>query len=426
MVTIEQLYEVFLQHPVITTDSRDCPKGSVFFALKGENFNGNKFAMQALERGCAYAVVDEPIDSGTDERILTVDNVLIALQQLARHHRRVIGLPVIGITGTNGKTTTKELIAAVLRKKYNILYTQGNFNNQIGVPKTVLGLRREHELAVIEMGASHPGDIEELVNISEPNFAIITNVGRAHLQGFGSFEGVIRTKGELYDFIRQHGGKVFINTDNPNLMGISQGLQLVPYSSTDRLVSCDPFLRFRWKDTEVRTNLIGAYNVDNLVAAATIGQYFGVSDKDICDALGEYVPSMGRSQFRKTERNRLVIDAYNANPTSMEVSLSGFSQMQMPSKLAILGDMKELGAVSCEEHLNIIRRVRQYGIEAWLVGNEFAEALSCLGSESCLGVKSFADVESVKSYLVANPLSDRTILIKGSNSTRLHTLPDVL
>ncbi len=426
MVTIEQLYEVFLQHPVITTDSRDCPKGSVFFALKGENFNGNKFAMQALERGCAYAVVDEPIDSGTDERILTVDNVLIALQQLARHHRRVIGLPVIGITGTNGKTTTKELIAAVLRKKYNILYTQGNFNNQIGVPKTVLGLRREHELAVIEMGASHPGDIEELVNISEPNFAIITNVGRAHLQGFGSFEGVIRTKGELYDFIRQHGGKVFINTDNPNLMGISQGLQLVPYSSTDRLVSCDPFLRFRWKDTEVQTNLIGAYNVDNLVAAATIGQYFGVSDKDICDALGEYVPSMGRSQFRKTERNRLVIDAYNANPTSMEVSLSGFSQMQMPSKLAILGDMKELGAVSREEHLNIIRRVRQYGIEAWLVGNEFAEALSCLGSESCSGVKSFADVESVKSYLVANPLSDRTILIKGSNSTRLHTLPDVL
>lgn len=426
MVTIEQLYEVFLQHPVITTDSRDCPKGSVFFALKGENFNGNKFAMQALERGCAYAVVDDPIDSGTDERILTVDNVLIALQQLARHHRRVIGLPVIGITGTNGKTTTKELIAAVLRKKYNILYTQGNFNNQIGVPKTVLGLRREHELAVIEMGASHPGDIEELVNISEPNFAIITNVGRAHLQGFGSFEGVIRTKGELYDFIRQHGGKVFINTDNPNLMGISQGLQLVPYSSTDRLVSCDPFLRFRWKDTEVQTNLIGAYNVDNLVAAATIGQYFGVSDKDICDALGEYVPSMGRSQFRKTERNRLVIDAYNANPTSMEVSLSGFSQMQMPSKLAILGDMKELGAVSREEHLNIIRRVRQYGIEAWLVGNEFAEALSCLGSESCSGVKSFADVESVKSYLVANPLSDRTILIKGSNSTRLHTLPDVL
>ncbi|MCQ2093477.1 MAG: UDP-N-acetylmuramoyl-tripeptide--D-alanyl-D-alanine ligase [Bacteroidaceae bacterium] len=426
MVTIEQLYEVFLQHPVITTDSRDCPKGSVFFALKGENFNGNKFAMQALERGCAYAVVDEPIDSGTDERILTVDNVLIALQQLARHHRRVIGLPVIGITGTNGKTTTKELIAAVLRKKYNILYTQGNFNNQIGVPKTVLGLRREHELAVIEMGASHPGDIEELVNISEPNFAIITNVGRAHLQGFGSFEGVIRTKGELYDFIRQHGGKVFINTDNPNLMGISQGLQLVPYSSTDRLVSCDPFLRFRWKDTEVQTNLIGAYNVDNLVAAATIGQYFGVSDKDICDALGEYVPSMGRSQFRKTERNRLVIDAYNANPTSMEVSLSGFSQMQMSSKLAILGDMKELGAVSREEHLNIIRRVRQYGIEAWLVGNEFAEALSCLGSESCSGVKSFADVESVKSYLVANPLSDRTILIKGSNSTRLHTLPDVL
>lgn len=426
MVTIEQLYEVFLQHPVITTDSRDCPKGSVFFALKGENFNGNKFAMRALERGCAYAVVDEPIDSGTDERILTVDNVLISLQQLARHHRRVIGLPVIGITGTNGKTTTKELIAAVLRKKYNILYTQGNFNNQIGVPKTVLGLRGEHELAVIEMGASHPGDIEELVNISEPNFAIITNVGRAHLQGFGSFEGVIRTKGELYDFIRQHGGKVFINTDNPNLMGISQGLQLVPYSSTDRLVSCDPFLRFRWKDTEIQTNLIGSYNVDNLVAAATIGQYFGVSDKDICDALGEYVPSMGRSQFRKTERNRLVIDAYNANPTSMEVSLSGFSQMQMPSKLAILGDMKELGAVSREEHLNIIRRIRQYGIEAWLVGNEFAEALSCLGSESCSGVKSFADVESVKSYLVANPLSDRTILIKGSNSTRLHTLPDVL
>lgn len=424
MVSIEKLYEVFLNHPVITTDSRDCPKDSIFFALKGDNFNGNQFAAQALDKGCSFAVVDEPIDSCDDERVLRVENVLVALQQLARHHRRALGLPVIGITGTNGKTTTKELIASVLRRKYNILYTQGNYNNQIGVPKTVLGLRSEHELAVIEMGASHPGDIEELVNISEPNYAVITNVGRAHLQGFGSFEGVIRTKGELYDFIRQHGGKVFINTDNQYLKGISHGLDIVPYSSEGLLVGCNPFVRFLWNGKEVQTNLIGAYNIDNLVAAATIGRYFGVSDEEICTALSEYVPSMGRSQFRRTERNRLVIDAYNANPTSMDASLRGFSQMEMPSKLAILGDMKELGESSREEHLSIIEKVKELRIEAWLVGSEFADALTSMPSTD--GIRSFLDVEEVKAYLANFPLSDRTVLIKGSNSTRLYTLPDSL
>ena len=421
MTTIEQLYELFRSHPVITTDSRDCPEGSIFFALKGEKFDGNKYALQALEKGCAYAVIDDKELKGNNEKLLLVDNVLLALQQLAQYHRRQLKTPVIGITGTNGKTTTKELIAAVLKKKYNILYTQGNFNNSIGVPKTVLQLRPEHQLAVIEMGASHPGDITELVNVSEPNYGIITNVGRAHLLGFGSFEGVIRTKGELYDFIREHGGKVFINGKNPYLKGISNDLELIEYADNGNFISCDPFLRFRWDGREVQTNLVGAYNIDNVLAAATIGRYFGVSNDDICNALAEYTPSNNRSQFVQTAQNRLIIDAYNANPTSMAAALENFSQMQMPDKIAILGDMGELGEVSQQEHIKIVNWLSDSGIEAYLTGHEFTQAVNSAGAKfTC-----FADVDALRAYLTEHPVTNRTVLVKGSNSTRLYTLTDM-
>lgn len=421
MTTIEQLYELFRSHPVITTDSRDCPEGSIFFALKGEKFDGNKYALQALEKGCAYAVIDDKELKGNNEKLLLVDNVLSALQQLAQYHRRQLKMPVIGITGTNGKTTTKELIAAVLKKKYNILYTQGNFNNSIGVPKTVLQLRPEHQLAVIEMGASHPGDITELVNVSEPNYGIITNVGRAHLLGFGSFEGVIRTKGELYDFIREHGGKVFINGKNPYLKGISNDLELIEYADNGNFISCDPFLRFRWDGREVQTNLVGAYNIDNVLAAATIGRYFGVSNDDICNALAEYTPSNNRSQFVQTAQNRLIIDAYNANPTSMAAALENFSQMQMPDKIAILGDMGELGEVSQQEHIKIVNWLSDSGIEAYLTGHEFTQAVNSAGAKfTC-----FADVDALRAYLTEHPVTNRTVLVKGSNSTRLYTLTDM-
>ena len=438
---ISELYKIFEQHPVITTDSRDCPEGSLFFALKGASFDGNRFAATALEKGCAYAVVDEE-EYAASPRCLLVDDCLDALQQLARLHRRTLGTRVIGITGTNGKTTTKELAAAVLAQRYNVLYTQGNFNNDIGVPKTLLRLTREHDIAVVEMGASHPGDIKKLVDIVEPDYAIITNVGRAHLQGFGSFEGVIRTKGELYDFMRQHAARatkpqqtVFIDNDNRWLNGIAGALPLTRYGCTDderlavrgRITGCDPMLDFEWRDTgegewhSVHTHLIGAYNVANMLAAATIGRYFGVSAEQIDSALGGYVPSNNRSQFEQTADNRLIVDAYNANPTSMAAALDNFAAIDAPGKMCIIGDMKELGEVSHDEHQKIVDRLKDTGIETvWLVGAEFEH---CNTPE---GYAKFDDVEQVKQAIANDKPRGKYILIKGSNSTKLFQLPELL
>ena len=425
---MSNLYNIFLNSTGITTDSRDCPKGSIFFALKGETFDGNKYAASALEKGCSYAVVDEA-EYATDDRFILVPDVLTALQQLANEHRRALGTRIIGVTGTNGKTTTKELIAAVLSKKYNVLYTQGNFNNHIGVPKTLLRLTKEHEIAVVEMGANHPGEIKTLVNIVEPDYGIITNVGKAHLEGFGSFEGVIKTKGELYDFLRQKGSsKVFIDADNEHLAGIAHDLELIKYGVKSdagtlavkgEVIACDPFLRFRWNGGEVNTHLIGAYNIYNMLAAATIGMHFGVTPAQINEALTEYVPSNNRSQLTVTENNKLVVDTYNANPTSMMAALENFTLMAMPSKMAILGSMGELGAVSHDEHQRIVNYLTQHGYnDVWLVGKEF-------GKIEC-NYRKFADVEAVKQELLSHPLKGQCILIKGSNTMRLFELPPLL
>lgn len=418
---IKDLYVIFQQHPTVTTDSRNCPAGSIFFALKGASFDGNAYAASALEKGCAYAVIDESqyVVEG-DERYILVENVLLTLQLLAQYHRRQLALPIVGITGTNGKTTTKELTAAVLSKKYNLLYTQGNLNNQIGVPLTLLRLNKDHELAVIEMGASHPGDIKELVEIVEPNYGLITNVGKAHLLGFGSFEGVIRTKGELYDFLREHQGRVFINTQNPYLMGISQGLDTIPYISGE-LIDCNPFLRFSLQGKEVQTHLIGAYNIDNALAAATVGVQFGVPMEDICAALSDYVPSNNRSQFMKTASNELIVDAYNANPTSMSLALMNFSKMKASQKMCIIGDMGELGDASEQEHQRIVDLLQELGFkDVWLVGENFAQA-QCPDS-----FRHFHDVEAVKAELAVEKPHGKTILVKGSNSTKLFQLPELL
>lgn len=425
---MSNLYNLFLNSTGITTDSRDCPEGSIFFALKGETFDGNKYAAAALDKGCSYAVVDEA-EYATDDRFILVPDVLTALQQLANEHRRALGTRIIGVTGTNGKTTTKELIAAVLSKKYNVLYTQGNFNNHIGVPKTLLRLTKEHEIAVVEMGANHPGEIKTLVNIVEPDYGIITNVGKAHLEGFGSFEGVIKTKGELYDFLRQKGGsKVFIDADNEHLAGIAHDLELIKYGVKSdagtlavkgEVIACDPFLRFRWNGDEVNTHLIGAYNIYNMLAAATIGMHFGVTPAQINEALTEYVPSNNRSQLTVTENNKLVVDTYNANPTSMMAALENFTLMAMPSKMAILGSMGELGAVSRDEHQRIVDYLTQHGYaDVWLVGKEFGQ-IEC-------NYRKFADVEAVKQELLSHPLKDQCILIKGSNTMRLFELPPLL
>jgi UDP-N-acetylmuramoyl-tripeptide--D-alanyl-D-alanine ligase len=446
-MSIKELYKLYQQHPCITTDSRECPQGSIFLALKGESFDGNKFAVQALEKGCAYAIVDDPSLVGSDDkRIIIVNDCLQTFKDLAREHRRQFNIPVIGITGTNGKTTTKELVAAVLSQKYNVLYTQGNFNNDVGVPKTLFRLTKEHEIAVIEMGASHPGDIKTLAETAEPTCGLITNVGRAHLQGFGSFEGVIKTKCELYDFLRtREDGLIFINADNEHLMNqISddEDIWLTPYSTdsenqysciSGEVIACDPFLKFRWREPlltleqegrsikwhKVQTHLIGAYNIDNLLAAIAVGINFGVDRKQICAALENYVPSNNRSQMTVTEKNHLIVDAYNANPSSMMAALENFKLMQADNKMAILGAMRELGDVSQEEHQRIVDYLQTTDIKTvWLVGEEF-ENIRC-------DYPKFKDVEAVKAAIAEKQPAGHYILIKGSNSTKLFQLPELL
>lgn len=425
---IAELYKCFMECGKVTTDSRNCPEGSMFIALKGETFNGNAFAAQALKQGCRYAVIDEPEYAG--EGTILVDNCLQALQQLANYHRRQLKTPVIGITGTNGKTTTKELISTVLSRKFNTLYTEGNFNNHIGVPLTLLRLTKEHEMAVVEMGANHPGEIKTLVHIAEPDYGIITNVGKAHLQGFGSFEGVIRTKGELYDFLRAKGGAtIFIQNENPYLNGIAEGLTCVRYGQTaglyvsGELISCSPFLSFRWTaegvSHEVNTHLIGSYNLDNMLAAAAIGRYFGVSDDDISSALASYLPHNNRSQLKETADNKLIVDAYNANPTSMMAALKNFRQVEAPHKMVILGDMKELGEASREEHQKVVDYLKECGFDRIvLVGPEFAAATH--------SYQTFQHVDEVLADIRMHKPQGYYILIKGSNSMKLSQLPEHL
>lgn len=437
---LSELYKLYQQHPLITTDSRDCPEGSIFFALKGESFDGNRFAKAALEKGCAYAVIDErEFAEEGNGRLILVDNVLTTFKELAREHRRRFDIPVIGITGTNGKTTTKELIAAVLGEKYNVMYTRGNFNNDVGVPKTLFSLRPEHEIAVVEMGASHPGDIKALVDYVEPTCGLITNVGRAHLQGFGSFEGVKRTKGELYDFLESHNGLLFLNESNPDLMEMAAQRnfgRIISYGRDEggnvegEVIDCSPFLNFRWRQHlhagqipanayEVETHLIGAYNLDNMLAAIAVGLHFGVSPAQINHALGHYIPSNNRSQLETTEHNRLIVDAYNANPSSMAAAIDNFKLMKAERKMAILGDMLELGAVSDEEHQKTVDALAAAGIkEVWLVGEEFGKAHTAF--------RKFKNVDEVKAAIAAHRPENYYILIKGSNGIHLSQLPELL
>lgn len=433
---IADFYELYKQHPVITTDSRECPEGSIFFALKGETFDGNRFAVASLEKGCAYAVVDDKsvVDAAKEGpfagRLILVDDVLLAFKALAREHRRQFHIPVIGITGTNGKTTTKELIAAVLSEKYNVLCTQGNFNNDVGVPKTLFRLGKEHEIAVIEMGASHPGDIKTLVETVEPDCGLITNVGRAHLQGFGSFEGVKRTKGELYDYLAASKESAvlkqkpftFLNIHDAYLvaMAMARDLKTVPYAE-GRVSECDPLLTVELADGEaIHTQLIGSYNCANVLAAVTIGRYFGVSDKKIVHALETYTPSNNRSQLTVTASNNLIVDAYNANPTSMAAAIDNFRMMKVDRrKMAILGDMRELGADSQAEHQRIADMLASAGFdEVWLVGEEFMKTKTAF--------RRFNDIEEVKAAISDHKPEDCYILIKGSNGIRLYQLPDML
>ena len=450
-MNIKELYKLYQQHPCITTDSRNCPEGSIFLALKGASFNGNDYAVSALEKGCSYAIIDEKriLDNLEQQgkpdilkKLFLVDDCLQTYKDLAREHRRQFDIPVIGITGTNGKTTTKELIRAVLSECYNVMATEGNFNNDVGVPKTLFRLNEDHDIAVVEMGASHPGDIKTLVETAEPTCGLITNVGRAHLLGFGSFEGVCKTKGELYDFFRAHECPVFINRDNEHLMKMTDGLADIYYygqsDNTDILIhgeviSCAPFLKFRWREQdhdagytsewmEVQTHLIGAYNLDNMLAAITIGYVNNIPFEQINHALENYVPSNNRSQMTVTEHNHLVVDAYNANPTSMKAAIDNFKLMEVSPKMAVIGKMGELGDVSEEEHQKVVDMLADARFDkVWLVGDEYAAT-----NRSALTAQLFHDVEEVKAAIANEQPQGYYILIKGSNSNKLFELPNLL
>ena len=427
---IATLYTYFKECGKVTTDTRNCPEGSMFIALKGETFNGNAFAKQALEKGCRYAVVDEA-QYADSPNIFLVDDCLKTLQELAREHRRALGTYIVGITGTNGKTTTKELIATVLQKRYKTLYTQGNLNNHIGVPLTLLGLTEEHEMAVVEMGANHPGEIRTLVNIAEPDCGLITNVGKAHLEGFGSFEGVVKTKSELYDYLRsKKDAFIFLDKDNDVLCKASAGLKSIGYglegdglSVKGKLHACAPFLAFEWEyegvSHDVNTHLIGAYNVKNALAAIAIGCRFEVPAEAICEALNGYIPSNNRSQLTETADNHLIVDAYNANPTSMMAALENFRLMEVGHKVAVLGDMKELGEGSAEEHRKIVAFLGECGFEkVILVGAEFGNVNT--------NFEHYSDVEALKGKFMQDKPVGKFVLIKGSNSMKLSQLKDVL
>jgi UDP-N-acetylmuramoyl-tripeptide--D-alanyl-D-alanine ligase len=416
----------------VCIDTRKIKKNCLFICLKGENFNGNDFAEEALISGAKFVISDDSKYKNT-EYIFVVENTLKYLQQLANYHRKQYEIPIIGITGTNGKTTSKELISTVLSEKYDTLYTLGNLNNHIGVPLTLLKLNKEHEIAVIEMGANKPGDIKELVEIAEPTHGIITNMGKAHLEGFGSFEGVQKTKSEMYDYLSQNNSTVFYNFDDEILKSNlqNQKLNLIPYSSLYNsyikgdLISMSPFINMKWKSSEyesplLETKMIGSYNYYNFLAAICIGKYFGVENDKINHALINYQPSNNRSQIEKTENNLLILDAYNANPTSMKNAIESFNSMVSEHKLLILGDMFELGDDSKEEHKRVVKHTKELKLNTLFVGEHFYK----IKNES--DTNFFKNKEEIRLFITNNTIKNNLILLKASRGIGLETLKDVL
>ena len=434
-MTTEELYPLYCGCSYrVSTDSRTVSGGEMFFALRGENFDGNAYACTALSQGAAWAVVNDDYafsEAIDEDRLIRVPSPFEALRDLAAYHRRQLGIPVVGLTGTNGKTTTKELIAAVLRTRFEVCATEGNLNNDIGVPLSLLSITPDTRIAVIEMGANHPDDIEKLVRVCRPDYGLITNVGRAHLLGFGSFEGVKQAKGALYRWLGSHEGSlIFLNEDDPDLreMAASEPCHIFGYGLEYQGVKLleatpdEPFLRLRIGDTLVRTQLVGAYNAPNVLAALAVGSYFGVPMADAVAAIEAFCPTNQRSQLVRTSRNVLIVDAYNANPSSMRAALENFASMQASSKLALLGDMRELGAESAAEHVKVVRMLAALGIPARLVGEEFtAAAASCGSLFDC-----YPSSDLLADALRAAPPSGQAILVKGSRGIMMEkVLPEL-
>ena len=433
MISTEELYSIYQRHPRISTDTRAIIPGSIFFSLKGPSFNGNAFAEKALELGAAYAVVDEP-EFQKNDRCLLVGDGLIALQQLANYHRHQLTIPVLAVTGSNGKTTTKELIRAVLSKRYKTLATKGNLNNHIGVPLTLLSISPDIEFAVIEMGANHQGEIESYCKIAEPHYGLITNVGKAHLEGFGGFEGVKKGKGELYAWIASHSKTIFLNGNNSILheMAKDHKVQYAVVYGTEEgfdccgaLITDSPTLELKWKQGDhsghISSQIIGAYNFENILAAVCIGNYFGVSAEAIDEAIAAYVPDNSRSQVVKKGTNTIILDAYNANPTSMEAALKNFAALPDPHKLVCIGDMAELGEESRAEHERIMQLLKKIPAEKFiLVGKNFGafkDQLDCLY---------FQTSDEAANWVKKNPVKNSVILVKGSRSTMMEKVAEAL
>ena len=422
---ISELYTLFLASKGVNTDTRTIEPGQVFVALKGETFDGNAYALKALEAGAAYAVVNEYAE-GDDPRLLRFPDTLRTLKELAAYHRQQLDIPVIGLTGTNGKTTTKELIREVLATHFKVAATKGNLNNDIGVPLTVLGIGPDAEIAVVEMGANHPDDISALTWVSRPAYGLITNVGKAHLLGFGSFEGVKKAKGQLYDWLSVHDGQAFVNVDDDNLyeMAVSRPLSIIPYGVAGEDAEIlptsaeNPFLRMSIGGETLETKLVGSYNAANVMAALAVGRQFGVPLQDGLAAIAAYAPSNNRSQMTRTERNVVIEDAYNANPSSMAAALDNFALLKADCKIVMLGDMRELGEDSFKEHVKILKKLDDCGLtHACLVGEEFKKALEEAGTPDY--VKWFATSDDLAAALAERPIKGATVLVKGSNSIRM-------
>ena len=447
MASTEELYQLYLKHPVISTDTRKIIPGSLFFALKGDKFDANTFAAAAIAAGAAYAVIDDPAYL-LNEQYLLVPDVLTALQELARYHRRQLHIPVIGLTGSNGKTTTKELINAVLSQRFNTYATQGNLNNHIGVPLSILSINRQHEAAVIEMGANHQKEIELLSSIAQPSHGLITNIGKAHLEGFGGIAGVRKGKGELYDFLSGAGqgkaGVTFVNADDPVLvaMALEKGLDpIVYYGDADtaaivsgKIIANDPLLILEWTDRRsehihaVQTHLTGEYNLPNILVAIAIGLYFDIDPAAINAGISGYQPNNNRSQITHTATNTLICDYYNANPSSMAVAIENLGKLDAPHKVLILGDMFEMGEEATAEHEAIIKKALAARVdERIFIGPEFQKAAQLMdhGPSIMDNTVFHPSVEAASAYLKNNPIQNATVLIKGSRGMALERLVEL-
>jgi UDP-N-acetylmuramoyl-tripeptide--D-alanyl-D-alanine ligase len=429
-MNINEIYNLFLKYPTISTDTRDIKPNSIFFSLKGDNFNGNSFAAKAIENGASYAIIDEKIYK-KDNRFILVDNTLETLQQLAVIHRRHLNIPIIGITGTNGKTTTKELINCVLSQGYKTFATKGNLNNHIGVPLTILSITNNHELGIIEMGANHIGEIGLLCKISQPDYGIITNIGKAHLEGFGSIEGVINTKKDLYLAIADKKGKVFVNSDNQLLINLSENIERVFYGNNSDnfckgiIIKQKNYISVEYScrnyNDIINTQLVGSYNFENILAAITIGCYFNIEKHLIKEALENYAPANNRSQIVKSKLNTIILDAYNANPSSLEASIKNFAEIDADNKMLIIGDMLELGEYSKVEHLNILNIIESLCFKkVILVGPQFS---SVCNNKDWL---CFENSIEAKDWFISNPIKESYILIKGSRGIKMEIILDSL